>query len=208
MVPSHQPENSPEEKWLHLWQYCTIVNRRQVAVWLCVGVYTWEGYSKVIRRAVFEIGSSMAGRYYHLYLWEEDFAPTGVSWWGEIRAGAPPTVMKRLRPCVDMEPPESTTEDNTESSEQDESSSLRSSWSLVSQEERRVSELVSAGARRRRGPSHCVILYCLVWELVQLILGVKPRGVIPGCDDRWERRIGVMLLGCFYCIDVYNRHWK
>lgn len=52
---------------------------------------------------------------------------------GKVRAGAPLTVMKRQRSWGDRELLGSNTEDNTDNSEQDESLSLRSSWSLVSQ---------------------------------------------------------------------------
>lgn len=52
---------------------------------------------------------------------------------GKVRAGAPQTVMKRQRSWGDREHLDSNTEDTTDSSEQDDSSSLKSSWSLVSQ---------------------------------------------------------------------------
>ena len=52
---------------------------------------------------------------------------------GKVRTGAPLTEMKRQRSWGDRELLGSNTEDNTDNSEQDESSSLRSSWSLVSQ---------------------------------------------------------------------------
>lgn len=52
---------------------------------------------------------------------------------GQVRAGALLTVMKRQRSWGDRELLGSNTEDNTDNSEQDESPSLRSSWSLVSQ---------------------------------------------------------------------------
>lgn len=51
---------------------------------------------------------------------------------GKVRASAPQTVMKRSRSFGDRQLLRSNTEDNTDNSEQDESSSLRSSWSLVS----------------------------------------------------------------------------
>lgn len=52
---------------------------------------------------------------------------------GKVRAGAPLIVMKRQRSWGDRELLESNTEDNTDNSEHEDSSSLRSSWSLVSQ---------------------------------------------------------------------------
>lgn len=52
---------------------------------------------------------------------------------GHERVGAPLTAMKRQRSWGDSELLASNTEDNTDQSEQEESSSLRSSWSLVSQ---------------------------------------------------------------------------
>ncbi|XP_071347571.1 phosphatidate phosphatase LPIN2 isoform X2 [Trachinotus anak] len=50
---------------------------------------------------------------------------------GKVRAGAPLKVMKRPRSWGDGEILGSNTEDTTDNSEQDESSSLRSSWSLA-----------------------------------------------------------------------------
>ncbi|KAE8290746.1 Phosphatidate phosphatase LPIN2 [Larimichthys crocea] len=50
---------------------------------------------------------------------------------GKVRASAAQTVMKRSRSFGDRELLRSNTEDNTDNSEQDESSSLRSSWSLA-----------------------------------------------------------------------------
>ncbi|KAG7229009.1 hypothetical protein INR49_013242 [Caranx melampygus] len=49
----------------------------------------------------------------------------------KVRAGPPLAVMKRRRSWGDSELLESNTEDTTDNSEQDEASSLRSSWSLV-----------------------------------------------------------------------------
>lgn len=61
-------------------------------------------------------------------LGEEEPGPSGISW-GVRQA----VVMKRQRSWEDGELLTSNTEDNTDQSEQDESSPLRSPWSLVSQ---------------------------------------------------------------------------
>lgn len=58
----------------------------------------------------------------------------------KVRAGPPLAVMKRRRSWGDSELLGSNTEDTTDNSEQDEASSLRSSWSLVSHGDRSLSQ--------------------------------------------------------------------
>lgn len=81
---------------------------------------------------------------------------------GRVRAGALLTVMKRQRSWGDRELLGGNTDDNTDYSEQDESLSLRSSWSLV------VSQLTAGhlvGYSFGVMPQGLLIRYsfCIVW---------------------------------------------
>lgn len=76
---------------------------------------------------------------------------------GKVRAGAPPSVMKRPRSWGDRDLLGSNTED-TDNSEQDESTSLRSSWSLVSHNDRSLGQ-------SQLEHEYLLHLYCLVWQV-------------------------------------------
>jgi len=125
----------------------------------------------------------MAGRHDHHNLREENVDPRGVSEVGWVRAGPLLAVMKRPRSRGGGELLGRNTEDD---GEPDESSSLKSSWFLVSWRWRLWPH---AG-----GPSILLdILYCLVWQVAwiyDLIIVTKPRGLMA--DHRYCLRATFM----------------
>lgn len=115
----------PEEGWQSLW-HCAIMagsliftSGRVIPMWWG-GLYLrlglgWQGSIMII----------VWGRKTRVLLEYPEV--------GHERVGTRLTVMKRQRSLGDSELLASNTEDTTDQSEQEESSSLRSSWSLVSQ---------------------------------------------------------------------------
>lgn len=73
---------APVEGWQSLCQCCTIATGVK---YRHAGIYPWEGYSNVIKWAIFEIGLRMAGRHYHQNL----RVPVEYPEVGKVRAGAP-----------------------------------------------------------------------------------------------------------------------